>query len=382
MSIRKTSVSKIKIIHIHTDLKFVDESKIFEGDNFDNVVIMIGERNNYQGFYKNSAIFYSRSLKSYRAIIKLCAAANMVVLYDLNFPKAYIANRLPNSIKVIWRFFGAELYSKIPEYVYSEQTVEASHEDNERNGLAYYKDKCILLFNNLRYRTNFNKEFEKAAFSRVNYFLGFSDEEHRFLKEHWSQLPPFLQISYDPYTKVNIYKKNGSKVIIGNNRSPFNNHLDIIEIIKNASLKTDFQFLMLFSYGQTTSYSKTVRAKVADVKEIQVIEEFLPLDKLSYLYAESDALVINGYRQMAMFNIFLAIYVNTKVYLNPRNITYNWLKKEGFLIFPIDDLNVDLENNNTKLTELESIKNQQELIKFTAKYNHQLFQSTVMELMN
>jgi hypothetical protein len=52
----------------------------------------------------------------------------MVVLYDLNFPKAYIANRLPNSIKIVWRFFGLELYGKMPEVVFSEQTIRASKE--------------------------------------------------------------------------------------------------------------------------------------------------------------------------------------------------------------------------------------------------------------
>ena len=374
-------MAKIKIIHIHTDLKFVDESKRFEGEKFDNTVIMIGDRKDYKGYYKDSALFYKPSLKNFQAIIKSCKDATMVVLFDLNFPKAYIANRLPASVKIIWRFFGTELYSKMPEYVYSGQTIKYSEEENKRFELFYFRNKIASLFNILRFKTNFNIEFNKAAFSRIDYFLGFSEKEHRFLKEFWPKLPPFLQISYDPYPKVNIYPKNGSKLIIGNNRSAFNNHLDIIDLIEKSSQKSKFQFLMLFSYGQNNAYANAVRARAAEVKEIHVIEEFLAMDKLSYMYAEAGALVINGHRQMAMFNIFLAIYVNTKIYLNEKNITLDWLKEEGFLVFTINDLIADLEKGNLKLTEEETIHNQNQLIKFTARYNHQEFHNSLLKLL-
>ena len=121
-------MTQYKIIHIHTDYKFIDNSIKFELGDLDNIVIVIGNKSNYKGSYYKNAIFHKFSTSNLRSIIKICSTAHMVVLYDLNFPKAYIANRLPKSVKVVWRFFGLEVYQRIPGAVFSEQTIKASAE--------------------------------------------------------------------------------------------------------------------------------------------------------------------------------------------------------------------------------------------------------------
>jgi hypothetical protein len=51
-------MSKIKIIHVHTDLKFLNASKKFENNNFENITIVIGDKGNYKGVYSESALFF------------------------------------------------------------------------------------------------------------------------------------------------------------------------------------------------------------------------------------------------------------------------------------------------------------------------------------
>ncbi len=94
----------------------------FEGDFFDNDVIFIGEKNLYDGYYNDKIIHIKPSLKNFKKIIKYCITADLVVLYSLNLTKSFIANRLPSNVKIAWRFFGHELYSKMPDFEHSELT--------------------------------------------------------------------------------------------------------------------------------------------------------------------------------------------------------------------------------------------------------------------
>lgn len=370
-------MSKIKIVHIHTDLKFVSDSYRFEGDKFDNLNIVISNKKIKNS---NTQLCYSTAVKDLYAVIKKCETADIVVVYDLNFIKAFISNRLPKSVIIIWRFFGLELYSKMPEYVYSINTLNAI---NQKQKLSSYKNKLFSLFKRVKWGREYKREFDKAAFSRVDYFLGISQVEYSFLKEKWSQLPPFLQISYKPYTELKDFtKRNSNVIIIGNNRSPYNNHLDILDIIKEKSSKHKYKFLMLFNYGQNSYYTNLVRKETSSIKEVEVLENYLPADKFLQLYSDATALVINGYRQMAIANIFSAIKTNTKVYLNDKNIILEWLKEEGFLVFSIKDFISDIDSGTISLTENQGNKNQQQLLDFTKKYNKERFQNTLIEIFN
>jgi dTDP-N-acetylfucosamine:lipid II N-acetylfucosaminyltransferase len=92
-------------------------------------------------------------------------------------------------------------------------------------------------------------------------------------------------------------------------------------------------------------------------------------EEFNNLYLDTIALVINGYRQMAMGNIFEAFKNGTKVYLNEKNIILKWLREEGFLLSSIDDFAFDLKNELIELNENEITHNQNQLIKLASKYS-------------
>src|SRR5690606_4409853 len=166
-----------------------------ESDDFENITIIIGARGKYQGLYKNSAKYFNYSRKGFLDIIALCKTADSVVLYEMNFPKAYIANRLPRSVIVIWRFFGKELYIKLPEQVFSERTRKALKEGKDSNLYLESKQRLRNFLSVFKYRAFRRNEINKASFKRADFFLGLSKPEYEFLKNIWQDLPPFLQIS-------------------------------------------------------------------------------------------------------------------------------------------------------------------------------------------
>lgn len=371
---------KKKIIHIHTDLKFISDSIRFESKFFDNEILVFGKKGKYNGPYKEKAQFYSTSITDINKVIHICQASDMVVLYDLNFIKCYIANRLRENIKIIWRFFGLELYSKIPNYVFSERTL--SIKNRQQAVYEQLRNVAGKLFFFTKFKTTSKKELNKG-FKRVNYFAGLSDTEYHFLKQYWPILPPFIQLSFFQFPSNNkslIEKK--SQIIVGNNRSAYNNHLDILQLLKNTKSSLHYEFLLLFNYGQNNAYSNAVREMAKSIKEVTIVEDFLPFEDFTNLYFVSSAFVLNGYRQMAMSNVFEALQNNVKIYLNEKNVILDWLRKEGFLIFTINDFASDLETNNLKLSEVDAQINQDQFLKFKVKYNQENFHYRLIKILD
>ncbi|QAA81306.1 hypothetical protein EI546_05990 [Aequorivita sp. H23M31] len=373
---------KPSIIHIHTDLKFIHSVESSDEEEFENTLILVGNKGKYDGIYKDSIRYYDYSLKGFRKIISLCKTANIVILYSLDFPKAYIANRLPKSITVIWRFFGTELYSRIPEQVHSEKTIEILRLEEERNLYLKLKRQLRSHLSVIKYRSHAKNEINRAIFKRSDFFLGLAEPEHKFLKTIWQDLPPFLQSNIPPYLEVNTSKRTITNLIIlGNNRRPYNNHLDIIEGIIERNSENRFKFLLMFNYGSKSAYSDIVKKKASQVKEIEILENFMSLKKFQELYTTADAFVLNGHRQMAMGNVLEALKQNIKIYLNEKNLMYSWLKENEFHVFTIEDFFSDLESNNIALSHPDALFNQQQLVKLTAKHNKQVFQNSIKKIL-
>lgn len=370
----------MKIIHLHSELNFVGDSTRFENESIENIIIIFGKRNQYLGPYRENALFFSTNILDLNKIINICKKSDVVILYDLNFIKCYIANHIPNKVIIVWRFFGAELYSKIPDYVFSKFTLASIEKKVPNNRKPNNLLRTLLL--HVKYRTNISNQFNKGV-NRINYFAGLSDSEYAFLKNLWPDLPQFLQLSLSDYftpTNNAINKKN--KIIIGNNRSPFNNHLEILQIIEKTKNRDKYEFILLFNYGVLDSYANTVLELANKIQEIKMIEHFLPLDEFKEIYCDASAFVLNGYRQMAMANLFEAIKNNVKIYLNEKNVILNWLRKEGFLVFTISDFCMDIEKNNITLLENEKEHNKKQLELFVQKYSRENFQKRLLEIMS
>lgn len=374
-------MEKIKIVHIHTDIKFINGINRFYGEAFENKTIIIGNRDQYKGPYESDVKYYDYSLNDYNQIIEQCQESSIVVLHNLDFVKSFIANRIPASVMVLWRFFGLELYEKMPNYVYSEKTKEIlAQEKKKRNISLDLKREFMSFLSMLKYRGTPENEINKAAFKRADFFLGLSKSEYDFLKIKWPDLPPFLQLDLSTVKSKDVKKNKSNLIVLGNNKNAYNNHLDIIDGIKNIKINHDFKFLLLFNYGVDNNYSQAVIKEARQVNSIRIIEDFLPLKKFIELYSNADALVMNGYRQMAMDNIFEALKNGTKVYLNEKNVILEWLRKEGFKVYTMDDFFTDLTIDNIALSPDDSIFNGEQLVKFTTKYNRPSFQQKLIDL--
>ncbi len=369
---------KMKVIHIHTDKKFVGDSKRFEGSTFINKTIVITESPVKISGIEGNVTFYKNS--EFKKIIAACENADLVVLYDLNYVKCRIALALPEEIKIAWRFFGYELYGRDTCFL-SEKSIENSKKSFKKKlqeGLAIGKSL-------VRLGETPDSLFWKAV-KRVNLMLILSIEEFQLLKKKWEILPDkAVKLSNKPYDVefFDFYKiknKERRQVIIGNNRSAYNNHIDILDIVNKIDKKKDYDFTLFFNYGSESYYSNYVKELALD-RGFNLITDFLSLEEFSDVYNEASALVINGYRQMAVANIFQGILRGVKVYLNEKNAFYHWLIKEGFKVYSISNFKKDIEEDNLNLSESDILINFELLKNLSKKYPAIEFQEKIHDFL-
>lgn len=370
---------KLKVIHIHTDYKFVNDSNFFEGDLFDNQIIIIQNKEPYNGSFKGKALLLTSKFNDVNKIINICKNANLVVLYDLDIIKCRIALSLSQDVKIAWRFFGYELYGKRVDIFASEK----SNLLNQDQIIIKYLKTIYHYLKYKKHKDNPNKLFIKGI-KKIDYMLVLSKEEYEFLSKFWPEIPEFIPLPHIFFDKSitlpNVDAKNNNSkptIIIGNNRSFYNNHLDIIELIEKKSNKTNYNFTILFNYGPVNKYTKAVKKAIENKQYYTLIENFIPPDEFEKFYQNISALVINGYRQMAGANIFLALQNGVKVYLNKRNVFLQWLKNEGFKVYTIEDFVKDLTNNNLKGDKTLAEYNLKQLVEFSGKYTKDDFQKIV-----
>lgn len=370
-------MNKIKILHIHTDPKFLHSIEKFQNKLFDNTMLIIGEKDNTNTRYHNTATFFNKNKDNIENIAKFTTNFDLIVFVDLTAYNKKILMKLPKKVKVFWHFFGHELYNKRLDLILTNSTIKYAKKDYKiflkTGGIkAYYnflKHKYSVIYHLCRYSKN------------IDNIMVVCKEEYNFLKRYWYFLPRFIQV---PLKEPTVYEevKKENFFIFGHSRNISNNHLDILEVINNSKNKSPYQTKMFLSYGHENAYYNQVVKEANKNKNIEMITDFLPSDQFMDIYKKASALVINSQRQIALGNIFIAISTNCKIYLNNKNIIKKWFEREGLKVFSIEDFKQDYETNNLKLSIEEAKHNILVLQKMYDNYNFNHFHEKIIKIIN
>lgn len=367
-------MKKLKAVHIHTDVKFIEETQLFEGETFTNEVIVIGKSTGYKNSIAGKSCY--RNYFSIKRIINKCNQSDIVVLYDLDGIKSSIVNSISENVFVVWRFFGYELYRRNKYKYLSELSQSVREEENESGGTFYSRiKKHISAIRPIH--SMLNSSFE-CAVSRVDCLLCLSRSEYNELLETWTGLPECIVIpswSHWPSESAeDLLAKKEPRIIVGNNRSIYNNHLDIIRPLKSCDMAGQYRIVLPFSYGPEGAYATKVADETESMGRFFLLKTFLPFNDYVAFIRGSYALVINSYRQMAMDNIFIGIRNGVKLYLNPKNVIYDWLVSKGVFVYDVDQLLSDISNSDIRLNETEILNNLEALKRYEQEYSIENFQ--------
>lgn len=363
----------MKILYIHSDEKFIRSALCtYQKDDIESDNVFLGN-NIISG--TNVKCFKHRK-RDYRAIAELSACYDVVIFYSMSLQHALICNiiksRFPQKI-VIWRFFGAELYGRLNR----EMLASAS--------LKYYKNERFHHFlsiakNLLLHQATADKIFWKAV-SNTDYFLGLAEEEYNQLKQYFKALPPFLQMPYKKNTTTKPSPKRHNQIIIGHSKDIYGNHFEVLEMMSSLPCLNDYQYKMFFSYSEySPQYTKAVCDFVKEWPSMEVIKGLMPKKEYLDILNNSDAIVINSYRQMGMGMVFNALRDGLKVYLNPLNPMYNWLNKYNFCVFTINDFIEDLQRRNVFLSMEQKKQNVESRNMLASLFSYESFSGQLKSL--
>ncbi|MCG6223061.1 TDP-N-acetylfucosamine:lipid II N-acetylfucosaminyltransferase [Vibrio diabolicus] len=204
-----------------------------------------------------------------------------------------------------------------------------------------------------------NSLLSKRIFSKINFFAPVFDIEYEHAKGNIPGLNArFIDWNYGSsnttISKFKDTKVSGNKVLIGNSCAPTNNHLDVLEIIKDSIL--EYEIILPLSYGDLIYKNKLMEKLKLNYNcyNFECIEEFLPVDSYFDKLKECSLAVFGYTTQAAVGNIVVMLYLGAKVFLHEDNYLLTYFRNRGFIIFSINDFDFECKK---VLLEDDIVKN-------------------------
>lgn len=357
----------MKILHLISDDKFLD-SHIGRWDNSEeqHTFVYLRPDHNYKGKNERRLRKIKPFSPEYYSLIEEAEQYDIIFIYMMNLHKAYLVNRMKRKPIVIWHFYGAEIYNRHPfrQQIVSQSTkglLAGSKWKKLRKGLIYLN----LIKTAFLTRSRLPAAEVDIAIRNTDYFCWYNKAEYQQLRKQIPDLPPFLQLPYaTKLVRTNLGSGKKDQVLVGNSRTPANNHIDTLLLLQEA--KYTGKVLMPFNYGSDAVYERCLRNALRNISlDITLLEGFVKYEEYVELITQCSAGVFNSYRQMALGNIFIMLINGVKVYLNERNATFEWLVNEGFYVFSVDKcLKSDVMHNDLVLTSGQMEHNRDVFRKF------------------
>ena len=365
----------MKIVHFTTDEKFINGAMstfelAFPGQN---KLYLLKPKSNPKVKYIDSKYITKEFIyndKIFLDYISLSQTADWVILHGMNqtWAKVMLSVDTTHIINVIW---GAEIYGN--PFMYKKNTLgEDTRKLKSFNSKFSFKASIIYLLNTIGFKKYLTKKnvqkLIKEAYSNSKSIAMLYSEELQIYRDNNVLLKPvnFLKFGYYPIeyfaNQLDINSKLGNNILVGNSSSYTNNHLEIFNKLKNISIEGK-KVIVPLSYGDPELKNYIVNKGHSLFKEqFNPILDFMPLVDYNKLIQSCDVVIMNHYRQQAVGNIISAVYIGAKVFLNPENSAYHYLKNLGCHVFEIEkDLNTQedliglteeqIEQNRTLLKE-------------------------------
>ena len=344
----------MKIAHFFNNNKFVDKHiiKYIECD-FENDFFYLNNENNYSGSHKGKVVYLPPESEAYNSIINRIETYDIVILYYLNSDKFKLIEAIKHSkVKIIWSFYGAELYSlpSIRLKMLSENTQLVLKDELSKSNSESIKDVFRWLLSPFRNKRT-NHQWIKKSCKRIDYFLWYNEFEYEILNKYMGQiLPTFMEAPLNnALNEVEPDPNKENSLLIGNSASYYNNHLDALDILATNRYKGKVS--LPFSYLKNDNYVALIeKYALRSGLAFKIIDEFMTYSEYITFINRHKAAVYPSYRQMGLGNIFIGIRCGLKIYLSDKNPSLKWLREKGMKIYSMEqDLSNDLIKNNLTL---------------------------------
>lgn len=276
-------------------------------------------------------------------------------IHLLNRRKMNLINTFPlENVSVYWIIWGLDLYNNLlapkgfPMFAPS-------------NSYYIWNKKRWKLLNSLRGWKQRREAARTIRFieNNVDYIVTDTTEnDYAYLLKYYPMLKDkvwkdFFYYPLDVILGPELIKStvSGTELMIGNSASMTNNHEYVMKILSKLNIGNRRVFVPL-SYSGKKRYIKSVIQAGKSLLGDNFIPllDFVPLTEYNRIQISVSIALFGNWRQEAIGNIIVALYLGAKVFLSSVNPVYEWAKSHGLIVYELEkisqlDIDTPLEDS-------------------------------------
>lgn len=300
-----------------------------------------------------------------------------VIIHNLSYQKILFCEQyISVGIPVYWVLWGADLYNALLGYR-GYKMLESRRFYPLIMNLRYVASK-------IGYRGNTEKTTLRFIAHRVNFFVSNCVEEYHILRKYLPmqtkhvEYKDFFYYPIDQILNSQLMDSwtEGNNILLGNSASFTNNHEYVLKILSKLNLNGK-EIIAPISYGGTLSYRMHIKQIGTRLfgESFHTLDSFLPLEEYNKLMVSSEICVYGNWRQEAVGNIIIALYLGAKVFLSFHSPLLSWFRKMGIVIFELESIT---DGEIALPLDMDSRKKNREILrnKYCKKNQIRLIQET------
>ncbi len=359
-----------KILHIAPDEKFID----YIIENFNkidlvrNTYIITKEESNFK-FIKNQDKVKSLSRGELLSndFISSLSKFDLILLHGLVGPKIDLVNLSPDKTNFIWLSWGADFYDIHPvlrNKLFLKKT-------NKLSWKTETKFRIKRLLKPVLSRLGLRKEtylLQEEALKKIKFIAPVIYEDFLIIKKNYvnAENCKFINFAYGDisYFTGNLSQITGSNILLGNSASASNNHIEVLDILKEFNLDHRIVYIPL-SYGNRKYAADIERyANKKLMQNYKGLVDFMPIKEYLDIISSCEIVIMNHRRQQGMGNIYAMVYLGAKLFLRKENPAYHFFIRNRIKVFSMEELRssdslkplsqIEKERNKTSISSLLS----------------------------
>ena len=265
-----------------------------------------------------------------------------VIVHFLNSRKIRFINKyIGNETPIYWIIWGNDLYNKLL-YPKGFELYDTESTYYKKAKKSFIKNSFYKLIDNLK-----TIKIENFIFKRIKYVVTDSTMiDYDMLLKYYPKLinikwKEFFYYSIESVLSEELMQKwvEGSNIQIGNSASITNNHEYAMRFLSKLNLH-DRNIFFPLSYSGTKEYKEIVKSKGFEYfgDKFNALEDFLPLEEYNKLMLSFSIAIYGNFRQEAIGNILISLFLGTKVFVPRRSPIYLWAKKLDLVMFELESI--------------------------------------------
>ncbi|SKB67072.1 4-alpha-L-fucosyltransferase glycosyl transferase group 56 [Sphingobacterium nematocida] len=305
-------------------------------------------------------------------------SGSRLFLHFIDDFKAALVNKLLDKFKHLrfyWIFYGGDLYEYLTRYE-GYQIIDDSSFLPKTSFLNWLSKRTKYL---LRFGMS-QKTAKMRAFQRLDYFCFWNEYDYQLFHSKIKSAAEYKSFIYcnalgDP---AHVQPQKKAVIMINHAASFSGNHHYIIHTLAKLQIPlTEYQILLPLSYGDKKFADKVKLAAEQELKtDINALTKFLPINEYQKILSEVKIAIFGMRRQEAAGNVFQLLNMGAQVFLRKDNTLLHWLKKRDFIVFCIEEDELELSRLNGLTLEQMSHNR----IQYERYFNSQIYDNMMQQL--